>query len=247
MLQPLRRHLVPGLGVVVFAGFLGLATLAAAQEPSNPSAAPPAPPQPEKRPGRVMGILPGSKIASEKDRQPLAPRQKFVLFLRNASDPFQFVSAAATAGISMTSHENRGFGQGGEGFAKRFGAAMADETSSEFFGTFVFPVMFHQDPRYFRKGEGAFGSRLGHALSRVVVTRTDKGKRTVNISYILAALVSAGISNAYYPQQERTAGKTFTRAGISMGTGAALAVWAEFLPDIAKKFRHKPAPTAGNP
>lgn len=246
MFRPLPRPFSPKSAATILALLACWLTTAAAQQSasSTPTAQPPTQ---EQHPRRTMGIIPGYNVTSEKDRKPLRPRQKFVLFLRNASDPFQFVSAGMTAGISMASGENRGYGQGGEGFAKRFGAAMADETSSEFFGSFLFPVMLRQDPRYFRKGEGPFGSRLGHAVTRVVVTRTDSGKRTANWSYLLAALVSASISNAYYPQSERTAGKTFARAGVSLGTGAALAVGAEFWPDIARKLsRKRPAPAPGN-
>jgi hypothetical protein len=215
------------------------ATAAAQQAGSNP--APAQQQQSQKRPRRMMGIMSGRNVVSGQS-QPLTPHRKFVLFLRNASDPFQFLTVALSAGISQAADSNPGYGQGAEGYGKRYGAAFANATSSEFFGSFLFPVMLHQDPRYFRKGDGPFGSRMGHALTRVVVTRTDSGKRTFNLSYVLAALVSAAISNAYYPQEERTAGKTFARAGISMGTGAALAVGAEFWPDIARKLHHKRSP-----
>jgi hypothetical protein len=217
------------------------ATAAAQQAGSNPPPAQQEQPQ-EQRPGRMMGIMSRRNVVSEKERLPLTPRQKFVLFVRNASDPVQFLTVGLTAGISQAADSNRGYGQGAEGYGKRYGAAFANAASSEFFGSFLFPVMLRQDPRYIRQGDGPLGSRLGHALTRVVVTRTDSGKRTFNLSYVLAALVSASISNAYYPQEERTAAKTFTRAGISMGTGAALAVGAEFLPDVARKLRRKHPP-----
>jgi hypothetical protein len=216
-------------------------TTAAQQAASDPSPAQQEQSQ-AQRPRRMMGIMSSRNVVGGKESQPLTPRQKFGLFLRNASDPVQFLTVGLTAGISQAADSNPGYGQGAEGYGKRYGAAFANAASSEFFGSFLFPVMLHQDPRYFRKGDGPFGSRLGNALTRVVVTRTDSGKRTFNLSYVLATLVSASISNAYYPQEERTAAKTFTRAGISMGTGAALAVGAEFWPDIARKLHRKQPP-----
>src|SRR5512135_3206623 len=138
------------------------ATAAAQQAGSNPPPAQQEQSQEQHR-RRMMGIMSTRNVVAEKERQPLTPRQKFVLFLRNASDPFQFLTVGLTAGISQAADSNRGYGQGAEGYGKRYGAGFADATSSEFFGSFLFPVMLHQDPRYLREGDGPFGRRLGHA------------------------------------------------------------------------------------
>lgn len=57
-----------------------------------------------------------------------------------------------------------------------------DFVIGEFMSTFAFPTLLHEDPRYFREGEGSFKRRLGHSLASAFVTRTDSGRTTFNWS-----------------------------------------------------------------
>ena len=195
---------------------------------------PPAPDAPSAD-RRMFGIGPKFDVSERDNPRPLTPNEKFRLFATDATRPYQFVAAAAVTGISMTDHDNRGFGQGGEGFGKRYGAAMADEASSAFFGQFLYPSLFRQDPRYFRRGTGSGGERLGYAISRVMVTRSDSGKSQFNISKVLGAMSSGALANAYYPDSERTVGRTFTTIGINLGTAAGLNLVKEFWPRHRRK------------
>lgn len=180
------------------------------------------------RSARMFGVGPKFNVVRGDNPRPLNTGDKFRLFVADSSHPYQFVIASAVSGISMADHENRGFGQGGEGFAKRFGAAMADEASSNFFGTFLFPSIFRQDPRYFRQETGSAGQRIGYAVSRVVVTRSDTGTKQFNVSKVLGVLCSGALANAYYPESERTVERTFTTIGINFATTAGLNILKEF-------------------
>jgi hypothetical protein len=165
---------------------------------------------------------------------PLTPGQKFEHFARASVNPYFLLGAGAAAGISQAADTNPGYGQGGEGYGKRFGAAIADEASSNFFGTFLYPTIFHQDPRYFRKGPegGTGGQRLGYAITRVFVTRGDSGKSQFNISRVLGSLSSAALSNVYYSVHEQTGAKTAERFGLNLAGQAGFNVVREFLPNI---------------
>ena len=99
--------------------------------------------------------------------------------------------------------------------------------------------MLHQDPRYFRKGEGGFAARTFYAVSRVLVTRTDSGRHTLNSSEILGNLASSGVSNLYYPDDERSWQDVFSRAGTRIGVHALRFTLKEFAPDIIRKLKHK--------
>jgi hypothetical protein len=46
----------------------------------------------------------------------------------------------------------------------------------------LFPIVLHQDPRYFVKGTGGFWRRTGYAISREVITRGDDGRNHFNTS-----------------------------------------------------------------
>src|SRR4051812_25515124 len=186
--------------------FLLLAVPLLQAQQTAPSTTPVQDPPSKER--RMFGIGPRFDVSERDNPRPLTPNEKFRLFATDATRPYQFVAAAAITGISMIDHDNRGFGQGGEGFAKRYGAAIGDEASSAFFGEFLYPSLFRQDPRYFRRGSGSGGERLGYAISRVVITRSDAGKSQFNFAKVFGAMSSGALANAYYPDSERTVSRT---------------------------------------
>ena len=169
-------------------------------------------------------------------RTPLTSGQKFKLFVDRTVAPSSFVGAAGSAAIGQATNNYKGYGQGWDGYGKRVGAAVANSASTNFFGTFLFPSIFHQDPRHFFSNRSGFKRRVAYALTRQVVTRTDDGHRTFNWSRILSLLVSESIANAYLPPEERTAGKTFERAGTRFTIGIGTTLLKEYWPDIFKKF-----------
>ncbi len=188
---------------------------------------------------RILGIVPQFTVTSLKDARPLKPSQKFALFARSAFDPVQFAIVGFQAGISQATNGFPEYGQGAEGFGKRYGAAFADQASSGFWGTFAYPSLLKQDPRYFRLGEGSGGKRTAYAISRVFITHADRGGKQFNYSGILGAFTAGGISNAYYPDSDRGLGLTLSRSGIALGYNVAGYVFDEFWPDIHNKLFKK--------
>jgi len=168
---------------------------------------------------------------------PLTPTQKFKLFLNRSTSPAQIFSSVAGAGIGQANDSLPGYGQGWNGYGKRFGSSLASSTASNLFGTYLLPSMLREDPRYFVKLTGGWKGRVGHALARVVVIRTDQGGYKYNLPQTLGPLMAEGLANVYLPQGERTAGKTFTRFGIRIGWGAAGNLVKEYWADIFKDLR----------
>lgn len=162
---------------------------------------------------------------------------KFQLFLDQERDPLNFLGANIDAAEAQISHEDPTFGQGAGGYGKRYSAALADRATSDFFGVFLYPTIFHQDPRYYRQGQGSFKSRLGHAMSHRWVTRTDSGRRMFNFSEWSATISSKAISNLYHPGNPRGFGPTASRVGWSVGSNMAWDVVREFWPEIAHKLK----------
>jgi hypothetical protein len=193
---------------------------------------------------RIFGVIPAYDVTNTRGQQiePLTKGQKFKLFLEDTYDPFEWIWSGAEAGFEQAAGEQKSYRQGAAGYAKRFGAAMADESTGEFFGTFLLPTVLRQDPRYFRKGEGSFSGRLGYALTRVAVTRSDSGKRQFNWSYIGGTLISGGLSNLYYPREDRGFGLTMSRSGIAILAAAGVAAGKEFWPDVERKLHKKKQP-----
>lgn len=179
---------------------------------------------------RVFGVIPNFYVAYNKDAPPLTSRQKFRLAWRTSIDPVTFGLSAIVAGVEQATDAYPGFGQGAEGYGKRFGANFADSFTGAMLGGAVFPVLFRQDPRYFYKGSGSTRSRALYAIANAVICKGDNGRWQFNYSGILGSLASGGISNLYYPASDREgAGLAFEETAIGIGGSAIQNLFQEFL------------------
>ena len=198
------------------------------------------------KPGRHSGLsldLPNSLIVEGRDTKthPLTTGEKFGQVAKNFFNPFTFVATGVQAGIDQAADIHHGYGQGAEGFGKRYGADIADTATAQFFGVGVYPSLFHTDPRYCRMGSGTFFSRMGYAVTRVLVTRTDSGRRIFNSPEILACASSSAISRSYYPGDERNAGDFAYSMGSRIAFDAVYNLAKEFWPDVRNHLfgRHR--------
>jgi hypothetical protein len=192
--------------------------------------------QSKEEPERIYGVVPTYSITNARNAPPLKSKEKFQLFVRVTLDPYPFVVYAIQAGVEQANDSHSGYGQGAAGYARRFGAALGDGTSARFFSTYAFPSLLHQDPRYFRKGEGTGWSRAGYSVSRGFVTRSDSGKIQPNWSNVLGKFAGAGLSNLYYPPEDRGASLTLSRVAISLSYQMLGNLAVEFWPEIHRKF-----------
>jgi hypothetical protein len=166
----------------------------------------------------------------------LTPGAKFKIALQDSIDPAAFLVAGVFAGMSMAQKQYAPFGQEALGFAKYYGGAFADQAIGNIMTESLFPIALHQDPRYFVRGKGGFWKRTGYALSREVVTRGDNGHSQFNTSEIAGNAVAAGISNLYYPAEDRTFGNTMNKWGQQLALDSLFNVMKEFWPDVRKKL-----------
>ncbi len=196
---------------------------------------------------RVLGVIPNFYVTYVPDAAPLTPKQKYHLAARLNIDPAYMVTAAGVAGVQQARNEFSGYGQGAQGYAKRFGATFADFTMSNFLGNAVLPSLFKQDPRYFYKGTGTAKSRALYALANAVICKGDNGNWQANYSGILGSLAAGGISNLYYPASDRGAALTFENTAIGIGGTAILNLMKEFvLTKITTNVPHRPSPANPN-
>ncbi|MEO5936343.1 MAG: hypothetical protein ABIP81_03935 [Terriglobales bacterium] len=192
------------------------------------------------KPERILWLIPSYDIANARaPYTPLTPREKFSVFTNSTFDRITPVTAAFDAGINQATNTPPGYGQGGEGYAKRYGAAIGDKVASDFLGKFFFPVIFRQDPRYFALQEGTGGRRIGYAMSRVFVTRGDSGRSQFNASQVLGAFSSAAMTNIWYPPADRKASTTLTRAGTRLALSMGFNIAKEFWPEIRGRMGMK--------
>ena len=188
---------------------------------------------------------------------PLTTRQKYAVVLRSNFDYVQYPWIAFLSGISQAQNSEPGYGQGWQGYGKRFGAAFADGSIENFMTGAILPSLLRQDPRYFQLGHGSFAHRTWYAMSRNLITRVDSGKNEFNYSEVVGGALSAAISTySYHPKgryvttttpgvldyiaSDRTLTNTAKVWGTQYGYDTMTLVIKEFWPDIRRKIRRTP-------
>ena len=223
VLQPGQNYLVPRTALAVATAVtdveVGVSQVEVAEEQLKVE---------EKQ--RVLGVLPNFYVSYIPNAAPLNPRQKFKLATMTVIDPFTFVFVGGAAGVQQAQDHFRGYGQGAEGYGKRFGAGYADTVSGTFIGGAILPSLLKQDPRYFYKGTGSTGSRFLYAIANAFICKGDNRRWQPNYSNMLGSLAAGGISNLYYPSQDRNGvGLTFENAALGIGGSAVSNLFQEFL------------------
>ncbi len=188
----------------------------------------------------VLGFIPNYYVSYIPKAAPLPTRLKFQLAWKSIINPYTFGITGAIAGIEQANDSFSGYGQGAQGYAKRYGAAYADLVTGTLIGGAILPSLLKQDPRYFYKGTGSRKSRILYAIATSVICKSDKGRWQPDYSGIMGGLAAGGISNLYYPAQNRNgAAITFENALIGIAGGAASNVLQEF---VVRRFTpHLPA------
>jgi hypothetical protein len=160
----------------------------------------------------------------------LEVKDKFKLFVEDTLDPLTIVGVGFNAGLAQAENSDPQFGQGSQGYGKRFGAALADQASGYFFKDFAYPTIFFEDPRYYRLGRGTFGRRLLHAAEHSVLAHKEDGSPMFNFSEWLGTTTTASLSNLYHPGNKRGFSPTAERVGYSVANDIGFDVLREFWP-----------------
>ena len=184
----------------------------------------------EQEKQRALGFIPNYYVSYIPNAAPLAPKQKFELAWKTMVDPVTFGITGAIAGIQQAQNDFSGYGQGAQGYAKRYGAAYTTAAAGTLIGGAILPSLLKQDPRYFYKGTGSKRSRIRYAIANSVICKGDNGHWQANYSGILGGLAAGGISNLYYPAKDREGAElTIQNAVIGIGATAAANILQEFV------------------
>jgi len=195
---------------------------------------------------RVLGVIPNFYVTYVPDAPSLTRKQKYSLAWKSSIDPVTFLAVGVFAGAEQATNSFSGYGQGAQGYAKRYGAGFADSFIGTMIGGAILPAWWKQDPRYFYKGTGTTRSRALYAIANAVICKGDNGHWQANYSAIIGGLAAGGISNLYYPASSRDgATLTFENALIDTGLSAAGNLFQEF---VVRKLTPKvPHYSAGKP
>jgi hypothetical protein len=187
---------------------------------------------------RLLGIFPEFFVTYASDAAPLTATQKLQLGWKTITDPVAFIGTGIAAGIQQRRNNYPEFGQGVEGYAKRFGAQYADRVSGVVIGRVVMQSIFHQDPRYFYKGTGSVGSRVLYSIGTAFVRKGDNGHWQPDYSDVLGSLAATEISTLYYPSSSRPVRRLVDNVLLGFAGRAASNLLSEFV--LRKVTTHVP-------
>ncbi len=188
---------------------------------------------PKKKDDRMFYVMPNYlTVDGEAQAKPISWKEKFAISAKGSFDPYEFTIVGIVAGIRQADNSSPGFGQGFEGYAKRYGAAFADQVDANILVGGLYPTILKVDPRYFRLGTGSFAHRFGYAFDRILIARTDSGNHTFNVSEFAGNATAIAISNVYYPASDRSFSSSFSNWGTQMGIDAFGNELKEFWPDV---------------
>jgi Carboxypeptidase regulatory-like domain len=187
---------------------------------------------------RVLGFIPNFYVTYNKDAPPLTTKLKYELAWKSTTDIVTIGGVAFLAGLQQAGDQYSEYGQGAQGYAKRFGAGYADAFASTFLSGAVFPSLLKQDPRYFYRGTGTTRSRIWYAIGNSVMCKGDNGRWQVNYSNILGSVSGAAIASTYYPSTNQGV-DILQNSLIRMGESSLAGIIQEFVLRKLTKNGHR--------
>lgn len=194
---------------------------------------------------RLFGILPNYRTDQETDTyKPLKTWEKFKIAER---DTFDWPNFFLLAGFAVqTQIAEKGWHETGMGknFSKYYSRAFGDALIGNYLTEALFPTLFHEDPRFFRSGQGPVLRRAYKAVRQVAVTRTENGNLRFNFSEVLGNTAVVGLTGLYYPGNRRL-GDGAQRVAMAIGNDMLSNLMTEFWPDVKRRLqplirRHRP-------
>lgn len=194
----------------------------------------------KRQPKRILGIMPNYRaVSAGAIPPPPSPKQAFGIATRNSFDYSAFIFTGLTSMIAEGQDSHPQLGKGIPGFWAYSWRGFVDKTDGNYLVIFALPTVFHEDGRYFAKGQGSILHRAVYASSRVLITKKYDGDSTFNFSEVLGRAGAQGISTSYYPSQSRTAGELSEKFAYSLMRDALTNTFREFWPDIATHVLHQ--------
>jgi hypothetical protein len=184
----------------------------------------------EQEKQRVLGVIPNFYVSYDANPAPITTKHKFELAWKSASDPFTLVGVGVLAGLGQAGDRWGDYGQGAQGYAKRYGASYANVFAATFIGGAIMPSVLKQDPRYFYKGRGSKRSRFLYAAASSVICKGDNGQWQPNYSNVIGSFAGAGLQVLYLPANDRRgSGFVVSSALIRLGETSLAGVLQEFV------------------
>jgi hypothetical protein len=120
------------------------------------------------------------------------------------------------------------------GFGDRFGLTVVRQATDRFSGDGIFPVLFHQDPRFYRIGHGPLVHRGLLAVKQTYVRRNDDRQERPSYSGLLGHALGSFLAMTYYPHESATAALAARGFGTAVAGDMGSKLLLEFGPDALR-------------
>jgi hypothetical protein len=194
----------------------------------------------KQQPKRILGVMPNYRaVSAGAIPPPPTAGEAFKLATQNSFDYSSFVFVGITSLMAEGTDAHTQLGKGMPGFGRYYWRGFVDKTDGNYLVLYALPTLFHQDERYYARGEGSILGRGIYAASRVLITPNYNGHNVFNSSEILGRGIAQGIAVSYYPSNDRTIGELSGKYAYAVGRDALTSMFREFWPDIAVHVLHR--------
>jgi hypothetical protein len=175
-------------------------------------------------------------IEPEETGQQFTSMDKMVFSFTEVARPITLLPALYSASYEQLFNTDPKYGHDAGAFGEKFGASMLRSASVRVFSDGILAATLHQDPRYYRIGEGSIVHRGLRSAMQALVRRGDDGANQFNFSGIGGRAAAAALTVTYYPEPSITAAVVASTFLISIATDAGGDLLLEFIPSVAHRF-----------
>ena len=184
----------------------------------------------EAPPGKLESSIFVSLFMSGKTQdqfKPLTSKERLKIYSEDLISPFHFFLAGAAAGITQLQNSPAAWGQGAEGYGRRFANYYASATVASMLQMGGEDIL-HEDNFYYGSGEHGAWRRLKYAVKSSILARGRDGSQHFSISQVGSTAGAAFISRLWQPRSNDSAGDGAVSFGIAMATNAGVNVLGSF-------------------
>ena len=182
---------------------------------------------------------PHTKLPNTVSAPPFTVREKFDYRVVQSLGFRGLGGSLVGAAIGQARDAPYEWGQGAEGFAKRYGSGLAGNLSRQTFA-FVIESALHEDPRYFPSQDKRKKQRAWNAVKQVFLCKTDNGNSSFAYGKVFSQFASGQFTNVWQPASTGSVTDGLVRAVVGLGGDTAYNFMQEFLPFTRpRSLRHR--------
>jgi hypothetical protein len=175
-------------------------------------------------------------IEPDETAQQFTSTDKMMFSFAEVARPITLLPALYSASYEQLFNTDPKYGHDAGAFGEKFGASMLRSASVRVFSDGILASAFHQDPRYYRIGEGSVIHRGLRSAMQALVRRGDDGASQINFSGIGGRAAAAALTVTYYSGPSITAAVVASTFLISIATDAGGDLLLEFIPSVIHRF-----------